>query len=253
MPPDDPAAELVALPITIQTPAGPLSVKLTTTTGRVPITSVHPAAALLSDQMVSVAAQVVQARGEAISCRMGCGACCRQLVPVSPIEAFVLADAVQAMEPDRQARVRARFADARRAIQAAGMEQPLADVVAERAGREVIARYFALQIPCPFLEDESCGVYEVRPMICREVLVTSDPSHCQNADGSGVRRIPTLTELSRALRSLSAAAWPTAPTRLPLVDALDWAAQNDGLRDTVARGVDLFKGLLSAMARQQAR
>lgn len=252
MPPDE-GPQAVTIPVDVQTPAGPLSLRLTTTTGKVRIPEILPVAAVLSDGMVSVAARMVEASGAEIACRKGCGACCRQLVPVSPIEAFVLADTVAAMEPERQATVRRRFAEAAEVLRAHGMEGPLADVVAERAGRDVIARYFDLQIPCPFLEDESCGVYEVRPMICREVLVVSDPVHCQNRDGAGVRRIPTLTELSRVLRSVSAAVWPDVPTRLPLIQALDWADQHDGLRDVVARGVDLVKGMLTAMARQQAR
>ena len=51
---------------------------------------------------------LVAARGEAISCKAGCGACCRQLVPVSETEAHHLRDVVEAMPEPRRAAVTAR-------------------------------------------------------------------------------------------------------------------------------------------------
>src|SRR5471032_2116619 len=50
--------------------------------------------------------------GETISCRKGCGACCRQLVPVSRTEGERLLDLVEAMPRDRRKEIRRRFAAA---------------------------------------------------------------------------------------------------------------------------------------------
>ena len=49
----------------------------------VPLRLVLPLARLLSDAIVAVADAEVAASDERISCTKGCGACCRQLVPVS--------------------------------------------------------------------------------------------------------------------------------------------------------------------------
>ena len=50
--------------------------------------------------------------GKAISCHKGCGACCRQLVPISRTEGERLVTLVDAMPEPRRAAVLARFADA---------------------------------------------------------------------------------------------------------------------------------------------
>jgi hypothetical protein len=35
--------------------------------------------------------------------------------------------------------------------------------------QRLAAAWFSLQIACPFLEDESCGIYQDRPLVCREL------------------------------------------------------------------------------------
>ncbi|MBM3746913.1 MAG: hypothetical protein FJW34_14070, partial [Acidobacteria bacterium] len=64
------------------------------------------------DAVVGVAVDKVQRAGGVISCRAGCGACCRQLVPISPAEAVHLAELVAEMPVERQATLRERFAAA---------------------------------------------------------------------------------------------------------------------------------------------
>src|SRR2546423_1293709 len=69
-----------------------------------------PAAREMTGQATSVAVGKVQAEGRTISCRAGCGACCRQMVAISTVEARSLADLVASMPPERQAVIRSRFA-----------------------------------------------------------------------------------------------------------------------------------------------
>ena len=61
------------------------------------------------DAVVGVAADKVTEAGRTISCQAGCGACCRQLVPISRAEAVQLAELVEGMPAERQAVVRERF------------------------------------------------------------------------------------------------------------------------------------------------
>src|SRR6185369_15842270 len=58
----------------------------------VPAAPVEPAAMLpalygIVNDVVATGERRETAAGHTISCRKGCGACCRQLVPVSPVEA----------------------------------------------------------------------------------------------------------------------------------------------------------------------
>ena len=59
-------------------------------------------------------------------------------------------------------------------------QHPLTDDTLEPSNRA----YYALRMPCPFLEDEHCTIYEERPAACRELLVTSAAELCRGSDQS---------------------------------------------------------------------
>src|SRR5512146_2506153 len=131
-------AEMGQFTATLRLKAGDLGIvhPISVPGGPVPATAVLPALQGLVNATVAAAE-----RGRAISCRKGCGACCRQLVPISRTEGEALLALVEAMPADRRGTVRARFADAEAAITAAGL--------AERAGRsdrEMSVAYFALAV-----------------------------------------------------------------------------------------------------------
>src|SRR5262245_57433943 len=56
---------------------------------------------------MAVAAEARQ--GRALSCLKGCAACCRHAVPVSPAEAWMLADLVGSLPAERRAPLLGRF------------------------------------------------------------------------------------------------------------------------------------------------
>ncbi len=137
--------------------------------------------------------------GKPISCRKGCGACCRQLVPVSRTEGERLLQLVEGMPPVRREALTARFAEAEKAIDAAGLK-----VREGRSDRELSTAYFALGVPCPFLEEESCSIHRERPLICREYLVTSPSELCSGAMQEGVTPV-AVPKVSLAARGLQEA------------------------------------------------
>lgn len=134
--------------------------------------------------------------GKTVSCRKGCGACCRQLVPVSSSEGERLLRVVDSMPAGRRDALKARFAAAEAAITGAGLDQRQG-----RSDRELSVAYFALGIPCPFLEDESCSIHQERPLICREYLVSSPPELCAGPTQEGVTPLP-VPKVSLAARGL---------------------------------------------------
>jgi Fe-S-cluster containining protein len=164
---------------------------LTVPNAPVPATAVLPALQGLVNAVVGAAET-----GQAISCAKGCGACCRQLVPVSRTEGEALLALVEAMPKERRKAVRARFAAAEAAITQAG----LADREG-RSDREMSVAYFALGVACPFLEEESCSIHPDRPLVCREYLVTSPAALCAGPKQEGVTPVP-VPKLSLAARRL---------------------------------------------------
>ena len=131
-----------------------------------------------------------------VSCRKGCGACCRQLVPVSRTEGERLLRIVEALPVERRGALKARFAAAEATIEQAGLRDR-----AGRSDRELSAAYFALGLPCPFLEDESCSIHPERPLVCREYLVTSPAELCAGSAQEGVTPVP-VPKVSLAARTL---------------------------------------------------
>lgn len=179
-----------------------IPVEMTVPAGSVAVEDVLPILHGLSSLFATRATARVEAEGREISCRAGCGACCRQMVPVAPAEARALARLVEAMPEPRRERVRRRFDAALDALEPLGLMERL-DL--NRDDRQVIAReYFAAGVACPFLEDEACSIHADRPLSCREYLVTSPPNLCA-ALSPGIEKVtlearPSLALLNADLR-----------------------------------------------------
>ncbi|WP_340643796.1 YkgJ family cysteine cluster protein [Phenylobacterium sp.] len=191
----------------------PVAFELTVPAGPVAVEDVLPIFQGLSSLLAARAAAKATAAGRSVSCQAGCGACCRQLVPIAPAEARALARVVDAMPEPRQSEVRARFDAAVATVSATdlfeGMTEP--DVRRINAGRD----YFKLGVPCPFLVDEACSIHPDRPLSCREYLVISSPDHCRALSAEGIEKLvlegdPSLAVLKSDLRD----GW------LPLIHAL---------------------------------
>ena len=197
---------------TLRLKVGDLSIAhpITVPNGAVPATAVLPALQGLVNATVG-AAEV----GQVISCRKGCGACCRQRVPISRTEGEALLVLVEAMPEDRRRSVRARFAEAEARIAAAGLDDR-----AGRSDREISVAYFALGVPCPFLEDESCSIHPDRPLVCRVYLVTSPAELCAGPQQEGVTPVP-VPKLSLAARRLQ----DESETWFPLALLMAWSGR----------------------------
>lgn len=223
-----------AVSLQVQVPAGPVSP-----------TRLLPLAYALANTIVDMA---VQAQPETVSCSRGCYACCLQLVPVSTIEARAIHALVQALEEPRRSTVRARFADACRTMEAAGLMEGLRDF-SRIAKQDLVAfghDYFAHRVHCPFLEDESCSIYAERPVICREFLVTSDARHCDNPSAQTIRRIELDARVSRALPALEAPDVAPAMPWIPLILALEWVDAHPD--DNERPGPELLQALFARLS-----
>jgi Fe-S-cluster containining protein len=207
---------------------------ITVPSAPVPAAEIVPALQGLVNAVVETAEM-----GKVISCRKGCGACCRQLVPVSRTEGERLLQLVEAMPADRRDALRTRFAAAEAAIAEAG----LADRKG-RSDRELSAAYFALGVPCPFLEEESCSIHPERPLVCREYLVTSPAELCSGLMQEGVTPVP-VPKVSMAARGLQ----DEKDEWFPLAMLMAWARRRprQGKKRTGPEWVQRFlKGLASA-------
>jgi Fe-S-cluster containining protein len=215
----------VTVPLDVPLAAGRLRGAVQVPSGPATPRDLLPVLQGLADAIVGSAVQAAETRGQTISCKKGCGACCRQLVPLSPTEARRLRDLVNGLPEPRRSAVLARFADARERLEAAGLLEQLyhPERLPAEHRQAFGMEYFRQGIPCPFLEDESCSIHPDRPLICREYLVTSPAEDCARPSAAAVRCVPLPGRASRAATRLGAGAAPAAGRWVPLVLALGWA------------------------------
>lgn len=146
----------------------------------------------ITDKVVDIAAAEASEQGERISCRSGCSACCSQLVPISKAEAVSLLKLIESLPGARQSEIKSRFEYNMAVLEEAGLldelEQAASDHDKERL-RSIGLKYFRLDLPCPFLRDQSCSIHPYRPLSCREFLVVSDPGYCADPDPEHVKNV----------------------------------------------------------------
>jgi Fe-S-cluster containining protein len=179
----------------------------------------------VAEKIIDLGVKAVEAKGERISCKAGCGACCRQLVPISELEARQIRDLVEDLPEPRRTEVRARFAEARRRLQEAGMLDKLLhpEQFPDDELRPIGIDYFRQGIPCPFLDEESCSIHPERPISCREYLVTSPAANCAEPTPETVRCVPLAGKVSTALYRLQLDPKARFVRWVPLSLALEWA------------------------------
>lgn len=241
--------------IALNTPAGRLNTALDVPTGFVPITSIVPVTRRLGEEMLKLEELRSREAGHSISCRMGCAACCRMLVPLSPPEAFALRDYVEQLPVDRQAELRQKIAESKATLMSHGLLNRLQDVadatnpIPDEQLEPINRAYYALRHPCPFLDNEICSIYEARPAACRELLVTSPAELCDDLVANPVVPIPVSVRIGTVLGLLWGIVTDSAPRLIPLPLALEWAEQH---RDEATRtwaGSHLIDQMLDKMWR----
>ena len=210
-----------------------------------------PVIQAFDSDVVALAEDASRQSGKTISCKAGCGACCRQLVPLSETEASFLARLVAGMPRDRRRKIERRFSKAVAALSRAGMLEGLDDAwrsTGEAEQEQLSLDYFHLGIACPFLEDESCGIHPDRPLACREFLVTSPAEHCSDPSPDTIEVVPLPGKPSRALYQFADGRGSGPRVWMPLTLALDWASNNPASDDVPRRpGHEMLLDFLGKM------
>jgi Fe-S-cluster containining protein len=230
-----------------------LKMSVTVPTGPTRLDDMIPLLQILSDKVVAAGEQEVQRQGKCISCQKGCGACCRQLVPISPVEARHVARVVQSLPQARRTEIVRRFAEARRRLEESGMWQRLDDRQGwpEDCVSEIGLEYFHLGIPCPFLEEESCSIHLDRPMTCREYLVTSPAENCASPGPGKIDWVPMAAKVwVAAARCEPGAINGRYLNWVPLIQAHDWAAENPE-PPAQRSGPELLRQVIESLARSE--
>ncbi len=204
----------------------PLEIQFSVPAKPVKLQRMLPIFQQMTNTFVEANVTAVKKSDEEVSCKKGCGACCRQPVPVAEIEAYKLAEIVEDLPEPRRSKIKKRFEAAFRHFRETGWIEKLLNCENDEQLKEIALEYFYEGIPCPFLENESCSIHRQRPLACREYLVTSPAENCANPSAATVDMIPQPVKLSNALRKLGQSRKIGNINFIPLVLSLDWAHNN---------------------------
>lgn len=211
----------------------PLNLQMTVPAKQVKPHRMLPVFQQMTNAFVGMSVQAVEEQGKEISCKAGCGACCRQPVPISELEIYNLTEVVEAMSEPRRSEIKKRFDEAVGHFEKLGWFEKMREC-AELAQTETpetvminvqktVIEYFNEGIPCPFLENESCSIHQDRPLSCREYLVTSPAENCSEPTAETVDKIDLVVKPSEKMRFVGGTQNFTKLGFLPLIRALELA------------------------------
>lgn len=218
-------AERVQASFTLAVGGGQLHASAMLPTGQTNLTALLPIIQNLQNAVVSRVAEEAAAEGTPISCGPKCGACCRQMVPISLFEAEALARWMQTLPEERRRVLQERFHRALVALRDAGVIEKLVGDDWVHGGEPAVhlaVDYFHAGVACPFLEDESCSIHAMRPLICREYLVTSPPELCADPSVHPVAGVQLPLKLSRTLYAMGRKLSGDPRGWIPLVFLMAW-------------------------------
>ena len=241
--------------IALNTPAGQLTTAVDVPTGFIPVTAIVPLMRRLGEEAQALEEARSLEAGKTLSCHKGCAACCRMLVPLSAPEAFALRVFVRSLPADRQQRIAERLAQTKSKLLSHGLWHRLLDMGEstqppdDDALDPINQDYYALRTACPYLEDETCSIYDDRPAACRELLVTTPAEWCQDMVKNPVEQIPVPVRIGPALGLLWGELTTTAPRLIPLPIALDWAERHQKENHSTWQGTQLLDQALDKVWR----
>lgn len=241
--------------IALNTPAGRLTTAVDVPIAFVPVTAIVPLMRRLGEEAQALEEARASEGGKTRSCKKGCAACCRMLVPVSAPEAFALMDFIRCLPSEQQERIATRLEQTKSLLLSHGLWHRLLELgesarPPDDAALEPINQdYYALRVACPFLEDGVCSIYEERPAACRELLVTSPAERCDDLVNNPVEQIPVPVRIGPVLGLLWGELTKTPVTLIPLPIIFDWVEWHQDERHKMWQGPELLDAALDKVWR----
>jgi Fe-S-cluster containining protein len=142
--------------------------------------------------------ELVRSRSETISCGKGCSTCCCLFVNATLQEAEAICyylyqnEALLAHFLENYPGWRSRVKEAGDPFRAKEGETASNREEKAAGGGKMgdLGEYWRNRIPCPFLADNACSIYPVRPVMCAGLIVTSPSEWCDPQHPDYARKKP---------------------------------------------------------------
>ncbi len=220
--------------VTIKIGGHPLSMQMTVPVRPVKIRYMLPIFHQMSNSFVDLGVDAAVAAGGTVSCKAGCGMCCRQPVPIAEAEAYQIHEMVENMLEPRRSEIKKRFDDACEHFTKTGWFKKIDKAVGLEPDErnKLIEDYFREDIPCPFLVNESCSIHKNRPLSCREYLVTSPAKCCADPAAGNIQMVNLPVKPWKTFCALTKSKnLNPAVNFVPLILSLVWVKLHDENED----------------------
>jgi Fe-S-cluster containining protein len=227
--------------LAVQTPDGdlpPLQIDVSDEPMR--LSELVPLVHDLTDRTVGLALERSRREGKAITCKAGCGTCCRQLVPVAPAEVFYIVERILCIPLDKRRGPLERFEQNEKILVSTGLIKAIRNLGVTFDNNVVARDYFRLGLFCPFLENQSCSIHEWRPIACREYNVTSPAAHCADPFRQNIESVRLCRRISESFSRLCSSIIDIPPGMVPMPLIFDYFETYEDASRKTFPGIELF-------------
>src|SRR6266568_1154528 len=110
-----------------------------------------------------------------LPCSERCSDCCLYAIFTTILEASIITDKIFSMDGSA---VEKLYNNIIGWLDRCQSDPILNQALSASDVAKIETRIFELKLPCPFLLEGNCGIYEARPLICRAYFNTCGPSGC---------------------------------------------------------------------------
>jgi Fe-S-cluster containining protein len=204
-----------------------LNFEIAAAKGWATLADIVPVARRISTKVTLAVLNNLKQQGQVVPCCKGCSQCCYYLVPLSVPEAFSMRRQILAMDPARREFLANRWLETASIVienHQQSAQQTL--TFTESYIRQISHWYSQLKLPCPFLSENLCSVYQIRPSACREHIVTGSSNLCGTDTTRDLNVVNMPISILEAMTQLTAQLEQSQPEAVMLPVALPWTQIN---------------------------
>ncbi len=204
-----------------------LNFKIAAQKGWATLADIVPVARRISTKLALAALDNLKQQSQDVPCCKGCSQCCYYLVPLSVPEAFCLRRQILAMNSARRELLVNRCLETAAIVienHQQSEEQNLNFTESDIS--QISLWYSQIKLPCPFLSEKLCTVYQIRPSACREHIVTGSSELCGTDMTKDFNVVKMPVSILEVMTQLTAQLEQSQPEAVMLPVALPWTQIN---------------------------
>jgi Fe-S-cluster containining protein len=204
-----------------------LNFEIATAKGWATLADIVPVARQISTKVALAILNNLKQQGQVVPCCKGCSQCCYYLVPLSVPEAFCLRRQILHMNPARREFLVNRWLETAAIVIESHQHSSEQNRTFTESDISKISQWYSqIKLPCPFLSENLCTVYQIRPSACREHIVTGSSGLCGTDTTRDINVVNMPISILEAMTQLTAQLEQSQPEAVMLPVALPWTQIN---------------------------